>query len=49
MSSNTSQEGTAKRGPLLGAGKAWRIRLSAIQWLILSAAVLVIAITLGTG
>ncbi|WP_442894337.1 bifunctional diguanylate cyclase/phosphodiesterase [Bradyrhizobium sp. AZCC 1693] len=27
----------------------WRIRLSAIQWLILSAAVLVIAIMLGTG
>ncbi len=32
-----------------GAGVPWRIRLSAIQWLILSAAALVIAITLGTG
>src|SRR4051794_11112942 len=49
MSNNSSREGAAKSGPLLGAGKAWRIRLSAIQWLILSAAVLVIAITLGTG
>ena len=27
----------------------WRFRLSAIQWLILNAAALVIAITLGTG
>ena len=39
----------AESQPLFGAGMPWRIRLSAIQWLILSAAALVIAITLGTG
>ena len=39
----------AERRPLFGAGMPWRIRLSAIQWLILSAAALVIAIMLGTG
>ena len=39
----------AEKQPLFGAGTPWRIKLSAIQWLILSAAALVIAITLGTG
>ena len=39
----------AEKRPLFGAGMPWRIRLSAIQWLILSAAALVIAIMLGTG
>ncbi len=49
MLGNSSQHGTMKRRPFFGAGPAWRIRLSAIQWLILTAAALVIAITLGTG
>ena len=49
MLSNSSQEIIAESQPLFGGGMPWRIRLSAIQWLILSAAVLVIAIMLGTG
>ena len=48
MLSSSSQDFTAKH-LLLGAGGAWRIRLSAIQWLILTAAALVLAIMLGTG
>ncbi len=39
----------AGRQPLFGAGMPWLIRLSAIQWLVLSAAALVIAIMLATG
>ncbi|KRQ92697.1 diguanylate cyclase [Bradyrhizobium valentinum] len=39
----------AESRPRFGAGLPWRIRLGAIQWLILSAAGLVLAITLGTG
>src|SRR4249919_464542 len=49
MLSNSSQEIIAESQPMFGGGMPWRIRLSAIQWLILSAAVLVIAIMLGTG
>ena len=48
MLNHSSQGGTAKRRPF-GAGRGWRIRLGAIQWLILTAVALVIAITLGTG
>ena len=48
MLGKSSQASTAKRRHLAGAGAAWRIRLSAIQWLILTAAALVVAITLGT-
>ena len=49
MLNNSSQEITAGSWPLVGGGMPWRIRLGAIQWLILSAAALVIAIMLGTG
>ena len=49
MLNNSSQEIVAGSQPLFGGGMPWRIRLGAIQWLILSAAALVIAITLGTG
>ena len=49
MLNNSSQDVIAESPPLFGAGMPWRIRLGAIQWLILSAAVIVIAITLGTG
>jgi diguanylate cyclase (GGDEF)-like protein len=49
MLNNSSQDVVAESQPLSGGGMPWRIRLTAIQWLILSAAVLVIAITLGTG
>ena len=48
MLGSSSQDGTAKRRSL-GASGARRIRLSAIQWLILTAGALVLAITLGTG
>jgi diguanylate cyclase (GGDEF)-like protein len=44
-----SQEINAESPPLSGGGLSWRIRLGAIQWLILSAAAIVIAIMLGTG
>jgi diguanylate cyclase (GGDEF)-like protein len=46
---NSSPEIIAESRALFGAGMPWRIRLGAIQWLILSAAALVIAIMLGTG
>ena len=49
MPNNSSQEIIAESRALFGAGMPWRIRLGAIQWLILSAAALVIAIMLGTG
>ena len=49
MLNNSSQDVIAGSRPLFGGGMPWRIRLGAIQWLILSAAALVIAITLGTG
>ena len=49
MLNNSSQDVIAESQPLFGGGMPWRIRLGAIQWLILSAAALVIAITLGTG
>jgi diguanylate cyclase (GGDEF)-like protein len=49
MLNSSSQDVIAERPPLFGSGLPWRIRLGAIQWLILSAAVLVIAIMLGTG
>jgi diguanylate cyclase (GGDEF)-like protein len=49
MLNNSSQDVIAESPPLLGHGLPWRIRLGAIQWLILSAATLVIAIMLGTG
>ena len=49
MLNSSSQDDTARRRRFLGVGKPRRIRLGAIQWLILSAAALVIAITLGTG
>ncbi|MEH2528525.1 MULTISPECIES: bifunctional diguanylate cyclase/phosphodiesterase [unclassified Bradyrhizobium] len=49
MLNNSSQDVIAESQPLFGRGLPWRIRLGAIQWLILSATVLVIAIMLGTG
>ena len=49
MLNSSSQDDTARRRRFLGVGKPRRIGLGAIQWLILSAAALVIAITLGTG
>ncbi|MDE5452684.1 EAL domain-containing protein [Bradyrhizobium sp. CSA112] len=49
MLNNSSQDVIAESRPRFGAGLPWRIRLGAIQWLILSAAGLVLAITLGTG
>jgi PAS domain-containing protein len=49
MLNNSSQDVIAENQPLFGGGMPWRIRLGAIQWLILSAAALVIAIMLGTG
>jgi diguanylate cyclase (GGDEF)-like protein len=49
MLNNSSQDVVAESRPPFGSGMPWRIRLSAIQWLILSAAVLVTAIMLGTG
>jgi hypothetical protein len=47
MLNNSSQDVVAESLPRFGM--PWRIRLSAIQWLILSAAALVTAIMLGTG
>ena len=49
MLNNSSQDVIAGSRPLFGRGVPWRIRMGAIQWLILSAAALVIAIALGTG
>ena len=49
MPTNSSQASIAGSQPLFGGGMPWRIRLGAIQWLILCAAALVIAIALGTG
>ena len=49
MLRHSSQNVIAGSRPLLGGGTPWRIRLSAIQWLILGAAMIVIAIMLGTG
>src|SRR5215204_802912 len=49
MLNNSSQEIITENPPLFGGGMPQRIRLGAIQWLILSAALLVIAIMLGTG
>jgi diguanylate cyclase (GGDEF)-like protein len=49
MLNNSSQDVIAGSQPLFGGGIPWRIRLGAIQWLILSAAALVIAIAVGTG
>ena len=49
MLNNSSQDVIAESRPLFGAGMPWWIRMGAIQWLILSAAAIVIAITLGTG
>jgi len=49
MLNNSSQDIIAESPPLFGSSPPWRIRLGAIQWLILSAAALVIAIMLGTG
>ena len=49
MLNNSSQDVIAGSRPLFGLGVPWRIRLGAIQWLILSAAALVIAIALATG
>jgi diguanylate cyclase (GGDEF)-like protein len=49
MLNSSSQDVIAESPPLFGGGLPWRIRLGAIQWLILSAAALVIAIMLGTG
>jgi diguanylate cyclase (GGDEF)-like protein len=49
MLNNSSQDVIAESEPLFGPGLPRRIRMSAIQWLILSAMALVIAISLGTG
>ena len=49
MLNNSSQDVIAGSRPLFGRGVPWRIQMGAIQWLILSAAALVIAIALGTG
>ena len=49
MLNNSSQDVIAESQPLFDGGMPWRFRLSPIQWLILNAAALVIAITLGTG
>ena len=49
MLNNSSQDVIAGSRTLFGLGVPWRIRMGAIQWLILSAAALVIAIALGTG
>ena len=49
MLNNSSQDVIAGSRPLFGGGVPWRIRMGAIQWLILGAAALVIAIALGTG
>ena len=49
MLNNSSQDVIAGSRPLFGRGVPWRIRMGAIQWLILGAAALVIAIALGTG
>ena len=35
MLNNSSQDVVAESRPLFGAGMPWRIRLGAIQWLIL--------------
>ena len=49
MLNNSSQDVIAESQPLFGGGMPWRTRLGVIQWLIVSATVLVIAIMLGTG
>jgi diguanylate cyclase (GGDEF)-like protein len=49
MLNNSSQDMIAESQPPYSAGAPWRIRLGAIQWLVLSAAGCVIAIMLGTG
>jgi diguanylate cyclase (GGDEF)-like protein len=49
MLNNSSQSAAVENEPPYGAAMPWHIRLGAIQWLILSATTLVIAITLGTG
>ena len=49
MLNNSSQDVIAESPPLFGGSMPWWIRLGAIQWLILSAAAIVIAITHGTG
>jgi len=49
MLNSSSQEIIAESQPPFGSSPPLRIRLGAIQWLILSAATLVIAIMLGTG
>jgi hypothetical protein len=36
MLNNSSQDVVAESQPLFGGGTPWRIRLGAIQWLILS-------------
>ena len=48
MLKRSSQEVVGEGRPLFVASMQRRIRLGAIQWLILSAATLVIAIMLGT-
>ena len=49
MSGRSTHGVVSGNGSLPTFGALLRIRLSAIQWLIVSAAVLVLAITLGTG
>jgi diguanylate cyclase (GGDEF)-like protein len=49
MLNNSSQDVIAESRPLFGRGVPWRSRMGAIQWLIVSAAAIVIAIALGTG
>ena len=49
MLNNSSQDVIAGSRTLFGLAVPWRIRMGAIQWLILGAAALVIAIALGTG
>ena len=49
MLNNSSQDVIVESRPLFGRGLPWRIRMGAIQWLIVSAAALVIAIALATG
>ena len=49
MLGSSSQHGAMRRWSFFSTGMAGRIRLSAIQGLILTAAALIIAITVGTG
>ncbi|WP_083519254.1 bifunctional diguanylate cyclase/phosphodiesterase [Bradyrhizobium jicamae] len=49
MLSNSSEDVIAESRPQFDIRTPWRIRLGAIQWLIISAAGIVLAITLGTG